>query len=97
LTVWAIGPTEATNRPTQGFLRDCPNPSRPHFPRKLQVGHKLDASWTQVGRKSASYPEAIPKLSRKYFIASPLAAAPSQPDRRQEVMPAEVSKSDVTC
>jgi len=75
LTVGAIGLTEATNRPTQGFLPGCPSQSRQNFLHKRQVNSKL-----------TRHPETIPKLSRNNFTASPLAAAPSQPDHHREVM-----------
>ena len=78
LAVWAIGSTETTNRPTQGYSPNYQNQSRPHFPRNRRVNPKsAQVSPSQSG---------ISKLSRNYFIASPLAAALSQPDRRQEVM-----------
>jgi hypothetical protein len=88
LAVWAIGSTETTNRPTQGYSPNYQNQSRPHFPRNRRVNPKsaqVSPSQPKSAQVSPSQ-SGISKLSRNYFIASPLAAALSQPDRRQEVM-----------
>jgi hypothetical protein len=52
--------------PDTGIFARLPKPKPPKFPPQsaswTQVGHKLDASWTQVSEVSRSYPETIPKL-----------------------------------
>jgi hypothetical protein len=58
----------------------------PSQPKSAQVSNKSARHPETIPKLSRNYPETIPKLSRNYFTASPLAAAPSQPDRPQEVM-----------
>jgi hypothetical protein len=82
LTLGAIGSTEATNRPTQGFMQDCPNQNPPVFPRRLSAKRGLSVGKTHTKRIL----NASRNVSERILIASSLAVARNQPDRLREVM-----------
>ena len=79
---WGDRPNRSDEPPDTGIFARLPKPKPPTFP--PQAANQTQVSPSQP--KSIRHPETIPKLSRNYFIASPLAAAPSQPDRLREVM-----------
>jgi hypothetical protein len=88
LAVWAIGFNRNDEPPDTGIFAKLPKPKSPHFPRNRRVNPKSAPSQPKSAQVSPSQPKSIRHLETipKLFIASPLAAALSQPDRRQEVM-----------
>ncbi len=77
LTVWAIGLTKATNRPTQRYLPNCRNQNPPDFPRRLSVKCNSTATQPQPKRNLNPYQTH----TKRILAASSLAVVFIQPAR----------------
>ena len=76
LTVWAIARTEATNRPTQGFLQNYWNQTPLVFPRRLSVKPSPNRNQPQLNCKLNAY-----QTHTKRILAASKAGSSTQPAR----------------